>query len=406
MTEKSTLTGSTGRDGRFRPVTHTKSKVTLYGGLGSGNVLPLNTPQYLTEVNLVAAQAIALANSRHNNVVNNHAAPLGVNWSALGSDALFNMLPSLSGDFSALNFIYELRDFKSLGKSLLRLFTAVKNKFWIKFRDLMSIVGADVLWTAYGSKPWDKPYKKAAGAYLAWKFAWQPFVSDCKKLVKGIISLKEKIKQYERRANQDQQRYWGKTINGSFSANTGVAYNVSSSVLTTNGTYLSTTPGTYRFTAVMRYRYHMSPDMLAIAKGLGGALDALGVTANPAIIWNAIPFSFIVDWFVSVGGYLEKLRVANSRPVVEISDFCSSVKSVREYKDTFTSKLGYSSYQRILAQNSGIYTRTEYYERRVGVPSLYTFNDTGGVISGTKAALTGALLSVNVPTFKMGRGHY
>ncbi len=42
----------------------------------------------------------------------------------------------------------------------------------------------------------------------------------------------------------------------------------------------------------------------------GNALAAasqLGVTNPAALAWEALPFSFVVDWFFSVGGYLEKL---------------------------------------------------------------------------------------------------
>jgi hypothetical protein len=37
---------------------------------------------------------------------------------------------------------------------------------------------------------------------------------------------------------------------------------------------------------------------------LAGLLQQLGVKPDASIIWNALPFSFVVDWFVRVGDWL------------------------------------------------------------------------------------------------------
>jgi len=41
---------------------------------------------------------------------------------------------------------------------------------------------------------------------------------------------------------------------------------------------------------------------------LRGLLTVAGVELNPGIIWDAIPFSFVVDWFSNVGDFLEQYR--------------------------------------------------------------------------------------------------
>jgi hypothetical protein len=38
------------------------------------------------------------------------------------------------------------------------------------------------------------------------------------------------------------------------------------------------------------------------------ALERLGVTPDPAIVWNAIPLSFILDWVYPVGEWLHNRR--------------------------------------------------------------------------------------------------
>jgi len=80
-----------------------------------------------------------------------------------------------------------------------------------------------------------------------------------------------------------------------------------------------------QYTATMRFRYKL-PDMSQVSNQIKAWLDALGVRPNAAIVWNAIPFSFLVDWIVGVGDWLESLSTDNLEIPVTIEDFCHSVK--------------------------------------------------------------------------------
>lgn len=56
-------------------------------------------------------------------------------------------------------------------------------------------------------------------------------------------------------------------------------------------------------------------------------IDAFGII-DPAAIWDAIPFSFIVDWFFGIGNWLHKNRPRLFPADVVIRDYCESI-SVR-----------------------------------------------------------------------------
>jgi hypothetical protein len=49
-------------------------------------------------------------------------------------------------------------------------------------------------------------------------------------------------------------------------------------------------------------------------------LDAVGLNANPRIIWDALKYSFVVDWFARVGDHLDTYRQEWLRPTVTIYD--------------------------------------------------------------------------------------
>jgi hypothetical protein len=60
---------------------------------------------------------------------------------------------------------------------------------------------------------------------------------------------------------------------------------------------------------------------------MGAWLDSLGINMNPEIIWDLIPFSFVVDWFIKVGDWLEGFKVNHLNSSVTILDMCYSIKT-------------------------------------------------------------------------------
>jgi hypothetical protein len=55
-----------------------------------------------------------------------------------------------------------------------------------------------------------------------------------------------------------------------------------------------------------------------------GLLDKLGVMFDPSIVWNAIPWSFAIDWVIDVGRWLSQFKAPNLEPVTVIHKFCWS----------------------------------------------------------------------------------
>jgi hypothetical protein len=71
-----------------------------------------------------------------------------------------------------------------------------------------------------------------------------------------------------------------------------------------------------------------------------GMLDALGVNLNPQIIWNAIPWTFVVDWFADVGQWLGNHKILNLEPAVNISRYMWSWKFSRKVRLRLAAKMG------------------------------------------------------------------
>jgi hypothetical protein len=78
------------------------------------------------------------------------------------------------------------------------------------------------------------------------------------------------------------------------------------------------------YTATMEYKYSL-PSMSEAEAKLNGYLDTLGLKLDPSIVWNAIPFSFIVDWVIDVSGFLKSFSRDNFPITTEVVDFCHTV---------------------------------------------------------------------------------
>lgn len=61
-------------------------------------------------------------------------------------------------------------------------------------------------------------------------------------------------------------------------------------------------------TAHVAYKPAALAAMSTFERSLKAILDSLGFELNPGIVWEAIPFSFVVDWFFDVGGFLNRYK--------------------------------------------------------------------------------------------------
>jgi hypothetical protein len=99
-------------------------------------------------------------------------------------------------------------------------------------------------------------------------------------------------------------------------------------------------------------------------------LDALGVNLNPAIIWNALPWTFVIDWVINVSRWLDQWKVQNMEPIVLIHDALVSQRVVRTSYVNVTYHRDYpNSYNRLPKRRFNALKVTESaYRRQTGLP--------------------------------------
>lgn len=143
-----------------------------------------------------------------------------------------------------------------------------------------------------------------AGGYLQYSFGWAPLVSDLLKL----LDLQKSI--------ADRLRYLQRLENGAMVRRT--LYDATLSDKDSGEYYLWPGGAQKHLTARKRSKeslrvWYTARAKLHVPMPGKGALDhrslskatVLGLTTNPANFWDAIPWTWLIDYFLNIGDYLE-----------------------------------------------------------------------------------------------------
>jgi hypothetical protein len=239
------------------------------------------------------------------------------------------MIPRIPRYCSILNFLYELKDLPHMFK------------IWRARLDTL---------------------KNISSGILNWSFGWRPFLQDVCTILKVCQTFQEKLRKFIANFHKVNVRHYQKSLLERDKYNVrrcepayewfideGVPYapyvrdsNGNYVYINLNASLISKHEIVPKYVATMKFTY-WSPDLLKRFGKLGAFLDAFGVYWDPQIIWDAIPFSFIVDWFYNFGDFLSSwLAHPNTNVQFRIIDFCASVKASMTTKGTFVVPFGAS----------------------------------------------------------------
>lgn len=127
--------------------------------------------------------------------------------------------------------------------------------------------------------------KSFADKWLSLRYGWVPFLSDC-------YSAAEAISTYlERKDRQEYSVRTGKKI---------------SQIQTQRDSSLTPAPKVkydHRLQHIAKFKYNSS---------VYQAFSDLGLLDPASVAWEVMPYSFVVDWFLPIGNYLEARAGANT----------------------------------------------------------------------------------------------
>jgi len=303
---------------------------------------------------------------------------------SLGSEidaSMAFMLPGIKPRLSLLNSIYELKDFKDIPAVIRRIVTLFKNIPAFRRRV-----------PRYWKRPTLHALTKLSGeGYLSYKFAIAPLLQEIVALAGMLSTLKYEVEKLRKNANKRRVAHY-------VSNPVGLLPTSDTNHLVPLPNYYSghryrrivSYPGKVTFRASMEYIYsidHRHDDLWTDA-----VLDFCGLNLNPQILWNLLPWSFVVDWVLGVNRWLGKFQMTNTGVTTSILRYNYSIKFSRTI-DCFTSFSEGGPYT-----NGYILTRRrtdDVYSRRAAVPDLSRHITLSG-LNSQEFSYIGALLAVRV----------
>lgn len=226
-----------------------------------------------------------------------------------------SILPAVKQELSLINSVIELKDFKTLPRTLSAL-AALPSGAAVPLREVLR-EGAG----------------KVSDIYLQGKFNILPLLSDIKGIIRSLRLSEKRINDLISRAGRPQTRHWSCNLaqseeNAYRSDSTG-PYALSGFIGQCT-TWREVFPLDVKFHVEIEYNFNFTRYQREHARILS-LLDGLGVGGyfNPQIVWNAIPWSFVVDWVLGVSQWLGQFTVSAMEPVINIRRALWSVRRSR-----------------------------------------------------------------------------
>lgn len=243
---------------------------------------------------------------------------------SLRREAMRVMVPNLENGFSLPVFIGELGDVRRMLGGILK---GIQNLFSL-LGDLIS-----------------SPVRTISQHHLSTTFGWQPLERDVKAIITRILNLRKDVENFLKHAGIRNTFHYGRPLRATYykpdlfvesdrvvnlPLGPGQDYAAMANwfdQLTFN-VHKSVTVEDFSYHATLEFVYWI-PDVGAL-EGALASLDRFGLNLSVSDIWELIPFSFVVDWFVNVQSILarfDRSACGQNLPVqVVISDFCDSIK--------------------------------------------------------------------------------
>jgi hypothetical protein len=265
------------------------------------------------------------------------------------------ILPRIKPKLSVLNSLFELKDFRRLPALLAK----TKQLYLSAPQALRKINRKATLQQVTGL---------SAEHYLNYSFNLGPLLSELTSLRTIVASVDEQIKKLLEDENKVLRAHFSREIPGYVVNQTDTSSLDSGFLLGNKSQRIVTVLEPLKFHAVVEYSY-VIPSFFKKDLRSRALMDAYGLNWNPAIIWNAIPWSFVIDWVIGVNRWLDQFKASNIGLQTGIRRYCYSLR----YARSVDCNILYG--QNSGAPISGTVTARRYqeyvYERRPLVPNLY-----------------------------------
>jgi len=235
--------------------------------------------------------------------------------------------------------------------------------------------------------------------YLNVQFGWKPFVNDLKKMYQVYTELDKRLAQLKRDNGRAIRRHVSLEESTDTSTTTTSSNDMAAFWPTPNGivgsvqksTLLTQSTSYTKTWYAARYRYYI-PEINSSQWTKRATRVLYGINPSPEIVWELLPWSWLIDWFSNVGDIVSNLSTNAVDNLV--ADYAYVMQHTRvETQYMATGQLGAASSKfgwRKLAYPAASLTESVEWKRRQWA-TPYGFGVDFGTLSPYQVSILGAL---------------
>lgn len=267
-------------------------------------------------------------------------------------EAWTKLKTQVPAEVSVLNFIYELKDFGPLAKSLSKIPKSVRDsKLGQTFADPLK-----------GKGKIRKSAKAVNNTFLSYNFMWAPFVGDLQKLTTVSDSAAKRLDFLRKTRKKEVTVRFNKV-----DCYVNPLLNVPQERGIQSDDWKRTfTLTKYQCDFIVTCKLYQDLEGLDDAwAGLRATIATLGINNPVKAAWAAVPFSFLADWVAPIGKWLERAAVQPFYGVWKVYDITTSVRERSEAEFKLSARPGRSV---SLPETLICRVKGDNYVRLVGLP--------------------------------------
>lgn len=193
--------------------------------------------------------------------------------------------------------------------------------------------------------------KAVSDEYLNYQFGWKPFLNDLRKLSKAIYESEDLISQLQRNSGKITRRSYTfpDVTYSSTSGTTAKPYPSPYSTLVSSTTRMMDESSSIETWFNGAFTYHAdlrgSTSWERVEDAAKTARLLYGIKLSPDVVWNLMPWSWVIDWQTNIGDVLTNVGLfSNDGLVMHYGYVMQHLKAERHYYMKPTWYGGFSPY--------------------------------------------------------------
>lgn len=310
---------------------------------------------------------------------NRHIVPEPADLEILKQRALSYTMPIIKSELSLINSLIELKDIKSLKGTVKNALTLAQSVTFV-----VKTQRSKLLKTKAGIVTVHELLRGVADGYLQFAFNIKPLISDIRGIYTAFANIEKRMNALITSSAKTQVKHYSVKLNELVDPPKETNYHLSALSEGTrrwsSDSHREVFSESSKFHMQVEYNFNYTRYQIEHARLLG-ILDSFGVSKLTSIVWNALPWSFVIDWLIGVNRYIDQFSTSFMEPVINIHRCLWSITRTRRIYCSYDMNVNMKDYPGYKTGIPASVTQETAYRRQLWEPTASSISVSGLTLS-------------------------